>query len=204
MGWCPTCKVEHGAFSTICGSCRTELVTKLDNGEESYINYGEAYMIRELMTVNNLVKAEKLIYILKDNGIEASYRENDGENYLKRDVSSNAYGITIYVKNKYYDDAVNIIRAYNQEVRESQAKGIKKKKGRVGNVKFSKPKDKNVVRKEEGTYIDDNKSDTPTDDIRKNKDKPKKGKLLWFVVKMIGLFLIIMNGTSFLVSKLLL
>jgi thiol-disulfide isomerase/thioredoxin len=110
MGWCPKCKTEYENFVTLCKECNKVLVQSLDEVEDnSDIKYIDDIVLKELITVDSLIEAERIINMLEVYSIYATYKQKGSGEYLQIASGINYYGITIYVQDCYYKRALSII-----------------------------------------------------------------------------------------------
>lgn len=138
MGWCPKCKEEYESFVTVCSECNEDLVQSLDEVEdEPNIKYIDDIVLKELVTVDSLIEAERLINLLESYDIYATYKQKGAGEYLQIATGINYRGVTLYVNNDDYTKALNIVREdegeadsipYDIDVEEAKELEVKEKK----------------------------------------------------------------------------
>lgn len=103
--YCLKCKCEYREGFTICSDCKIELVEQLPEEPEEV--YEDTNVVR-IGTYDEL-EADLILDLLKNNHIPSYKKSNGAGGYLNISMGFNIYGEEIYVAEKDYQKAIDLI-----------------------------------------------------------------------------------------------
>lgn len=108
MPWCPKCREEYREGISQCNECGAALIDKLHPIEKIHINYcKEAYVI----TVPDITCADVVESLLNSYGIPTCRIYREAGDYLSTIYRMTNFGIDIFVPDKSYQEAIEILHA---------------------------------------------------------------------------------------------
>lgn len=110
MAWCPNCKAEYREGFDVCKKCECSLVEKLEEENEEEMTTYENHDVF-LINTRDDIEASVIEGILSASNIAVTIKYRDAGGYLNIYMGNSVMGTDIYVSEKDYELAKEIISA---------------------------------------------------------------------------------------------
>jgi len=116
--YCPKCRREYNEDISICPDCHEKLVTELPKGAEERLEAMHPVMLK---SVGSVVEAELIANLLRNSNIPALRKSTGVGGYMNIYMGYSIFGEEIYVDEKDYEKALEILKELDDYEEEPEA-----------------------------------------------------------------------------------